>query len=141
MNRRPTAFYECNLRQRIVTIDPEDDKFKKIYFIYIDFRRAFDSVVHSKLIYKLHNIGIDGKLLCWIAEFLSERSLSVIIGESISNTVPVISGVPQGSVLAPLLFLVFINDLCDIFGPDIKIKLFADDAKIYMSIDKAALTF
>ena len=102
--------------------------------IYIDFRRAFDSVVHSKLLYKLHNIGIEGKLLCWIAEFLSGRSQSVIIGESVSNSVPVISGVPQGSVLGPLLFLVFINDLCDVFGPDIKIKLFADDAKIYMSI-------
>jgi len=103
--------------------------------IYIDFRRAFDSVVHSKLLYKLHNIGIEGKLLCWIAEFLSGRSQSVIIGESVSNSVPVISGVPQGSVLGPLLFLVFINDLCDVFGPDIKIKLFADDAKIYMSIN------
>jgi len=103
--------------------------------IYIDFRRAFDSVVHSKLLYKLQNIGICGKLLCWIAAFLSGRSQSVIIGDSVSNSVPVISGVPQGSVLGPLLFLVFINDLCDIFGPGIKIKLFADDAKIYMSIN------
>jgi len=103
--------------------------------IYIDFRRAFDSVVHSKLLYKLQNIGICGKLLCWIAAFLSGRSQSVVVGDSVSNSVPVISGVPQGSVLGPLLFLVFINDLCDIFGPDIKIKLFADDAKIYMSIN------
>jgi hypothetical protein len=103
--------------------------------IYVDFRRAFDSVVHAKLLCKLQNNGICGKLLCWIAAFLSGRSQSVLVGDSVSNRVSVISGVPQGSVLGPLLFLVFINDLCDIFGPDIKIKLFADDAKIYMAIN------
>lgn len=103
--------------------------------VYIDFKKAFDSVVHSKLLYKLSCVGICGRLLLWIADFLSQRSQAVIIGDSLSSNIGVKSGVPQGSVLGPLLFIIYINDLSNCFGDNVSMKLFADDAKIYMVVD------
>jgi len=102
--------------------------------IYIDFQKAFDSVVHSKLIHKLSAYGIADNLLIWISSFLSNRSQSVRVGNSYSDFVPVTSGVPQGSVLGPLLFLIYINDIADLFGTDLTVKLFADDVKMYVNI-------
>ena len=102
---------------------------------YIDFSRAFDSVVHSKLIYKLRSYGIAGNLLSWIEDFLTNRHQAVRVGNNISDFADVGSGVPQGSVLGPLLFLFFINDISDLFGTDLVIKLYADDVKIYVAID------
>jgi len=106
--------------------------------IYIDFAKAFDSVVHSKLCAKLAAIGIKGKLLNWIVSFLSCRTQQVKVGGQLSSTVNVISGVPQGSVLGPLLFLVYINDLVDVFDSKLEVKLFADDVKIYIVLDNIA---
>ena len=97
---------------------------------YIDFARAFDSVSHPKLIHKLLSYGIKGNLLLFIQDFLSSRFQSVKIGSSISSAVPVISGVPQGSILGPLLFNIYINDITDLFS-NVTIKLYADDIKLY----------
>ena len=104
--------------------------------IYIDFRRAFDSIVHSKLLYKLQCYGICGKLLTWISAFLFGRTQSVVVDNTNSTYINVVSGVPQGSVLGPLLFILFINDIDQVCHFNTKLKLFADDVKMYSVIEK-----
>ena len=90
--------------------------------------------MHSKLLHKLSAYGICGNLLTWISSFLNNRSQSVRVGNCYSDFIPVVSGVPQGSVLGPLLFLLYINDIVDLFGNDLTVKLFADDVKMYVNI-------
>jgi len=101
---------------------------------YIDFAKAFDTVCYAKLIYKLRMVGIEGSLLATIESFLSNRSQRVMINRVVSDSVTMTSGVPQGSVLGPLLFLVYINDLAKIFPENVTSKFFADDAKIYTEV-------
>ena len=103
--------------------------------IYIDFSKAFDSVVHSKLLLKLESYGISGNLCAWIKSFLTDRTQSVKVGDHLSEPSDVVSGVPQGSVLGPLVFINFINDIVDIFGSGLSVKLYADDVKLYLVID------
>jgi hypothetical protein len=103
--------------------------------IYIDFAKAFDSVVHNKLIGKLTSYGIRGNLLAWISDFLADRYQFVTVLGFRSSTVPVISGVPQGSVLGPVLFIMYINDVCDIITGSTHCKLYADDIKLYSTVD------
>jgi hypothetical protein len=88
---------------------------------------------HSKLLTKLESIGIKSNLLNWINSFLSCRTQRVYISGCFSNVVNVISGVPQGSVLGPLLFLIFINDIVDVIDPMCSVKIYANDLKIYCS--------
>lgn len=105
---------------------------------YVDFQRAFDSVSHSKLAHKLKAYGIDGALLKWITEFLSDRKHCTRVGLSYSEFASIRSGVVQGSCLGPLLFLLFINDILDVFTIPVQCKLYADDAKLYTSIKSDA---
>ena len=101
---------------------------------FIDFSRAFDAVCHSKLLLKLKSYGFSGGVIKIIESFLSDRTQCVVIEGALSNHNNVVSGVPQGSVLGPLLFLIFINDLAEIFPNKVISKYFADDAKLYTDI-------
>ena len=96
--------------------------------LYMDFCKAFDSVPHVRLLTKLENMGINGKTLEVVRDFLSGRTLRVCVGGETSSIRLVLSGVPQGSVLGPLLFVIFINDLPDCLNSFS--KLFADDLKL-----------
>jgi ribonuclease P/MRP protein subunit RPP40 len=107
---------------------------KSVDIIYVDFAKAFDSVCHSKLLLKLAGYGITGSALNWISSFLSNRFQCVKVNGTLSDTCNVISGVPQGSILGPSIFLLYINDVADIFSPNVKIKLYTDDLKIYTEI-------
>jgi len=102
--------------------------------VYFDFEKAFQSVSHQKLIFKLASYGISGNLLLTLKDFLYNRFQRVVLPNGMSSFKPVGSGVPEGSVLGPLLFLIFINDITDLFTGTVGIKLFADDIKIYLEI-------
>jgi hypothetical protein len=104
-----------------------------IDIIYLDFKKAFDTVPHKRLLVKLKAYGIQGKVLSWIQGFLSDRKQRVKVGESISPETQVLSGIPQGSILGPVLFTVFINDLPEVIKSTCKI--FADDTKVYNKAD------
>ena len=109
------------------------DNGKDVDIVYLYFSKAFDKVAHRRLIKKLENYGITGTLLNWIQDFLSNRKQRVgITGES-SDWTDVTSGIPQGSVLGPILFLVYINDLPGAIRG--LMKIFADDAKVYCEIE------
>ena len=94
--------------------------------IYLDLKKAFDTVPHRRLIAKLKAYGIRGEVIKWVECFLKNRKQRVKLNGASSDEADVLSGVPQGSVLGPILFLVYINDLPDNIRS--KIKLFADDA-------------
>ena len=98
----------------------------------IYFAKAFDSVPHKRLLGKLHAYGIRGRLLDWIATFLLARRQRVVIQGSKSEWAPVTSGIPQGSVLGPTLFTLFVNDMPQQVSSCV--KLFADDTKLYRPV-------
>jgi len=101
--------------------------------IFFDISKAFDKVWHKGLIHKIKGIGIRNHLLSWLYNYLSNRTQAVVIKGSCSSYLTVHAGVPQGSVLGPLLFLIYINDIVnDITSTT---KLFADDTSIYLSLD------
>ena len=100
---------------------------------FLDLRNAFDKVPHKKLIGKLETIGgIQGRLLDWMEDFLHERKMRVTIRDKSSTWKEVISGVPQGSVLAPIMFAIYVNDMDK--GVDSYMSFFADDAKLLRKV-------
>ena len=104
--------------------------------MFLDISKAFDKVWHSGLLFKLKKNGICGNLLNWFTDYLKDRQQRVVVQGQSSNWGTVQAGVPQGSVLGPLLFLIFINDMVDLVNSNI--KLFADDTSLYLTVDNPA---
>ena len=99
-------------------------------------RKAFDTVAHKRLLCKLQHLGIRGHILSWIQAFLGGRRQRVVLRNGTSKWRDITSGVPQGSILGPLLFLLFVNDLPDVVSTTA--KMFADDTKVYNEINNKA---
>ena len=104
--------------------------------VYFDFAKAFDSVNHDIILHKLkYRFNVDGAMLKFIREYLKGRKQRVVIDQAMSTEASVLSGVPQGSILGPLLFVIFINDMHSVVSPGTNIALYADDTKIWRNIN------
>ena len=110
------------------------DEKGQIDVVYTDFEKAFDKVPHRRLIRKLHLYGINTAVINWIESFLCYRRHCVRVNGKLSHWKDVCSGIPQGSVIGPLLFIIFINDLPQDCGDGSDIYMFADDAKLFQFI-------
>ena len=119
-----------NLLETLNDITNLVNDFNSVDIVYLDVRKAFDSVSHQKIIYKLRKYGIGGSLLAWIQNFLSNRVQRVKVGNAYSSPCTPSSGLAQGSILGPWLFLVILEGLPSVLQSS-KIKMYADDAKIY----------
>ena len=109
------------------------DKKKDVHIVFCDISKAFDRVWHDGLIYKLKKFGIHGDLLNWFKDYLTDRQQKVIIRGQHSELGHIKAGVPQGSIVGPMLFLVYINDLINVVGSNA--RLFADDTSLYIDFD------
>ena len=107
---------------------------KDVRIVFCDQSKAFDRVWHEGILFKLKSLGIEGQLLKWFSDYLKGRKQRVIINGICSELLSILAGVPQGSVLGPLLFLIYINDLTE--NVQCGIKLFADDTSLYIIFDK-----
>jgi hypothetical protein len=107
---------------------------KDIRVVFLDISKAFDRVWHAGLLFKLKKCGIKGRMLAWLMDYLKNRQQRVIINGVSSQWGNIEAGVPQGSVLGPLLFLIFINDITDVVK-NCKICLFADDTCLFVEVD------
>ena len=112
------------------------EKGKQVDMLIMDFAKAFDKVSHSLLTHKLQHYGITGHINSWIQNFLSDRKQAVVVDGATSSFVPMESGVPQGSVLGPCLFLLYINDLPK--GLNSTARLFANDTACQKNINVVA---
>ena len=100
--------------------------------VYLDYRKAFDTVPHKRLLLKLRNYGFTEKYIKWIENFLTGRKMRVGINNSYSRWTDILSGVPQGSVLGPLLFILYVNDLPSWITNSM--RMFADDTKVWSRV-------
>ena len=132
---RPGHSCQTQLLSTIHSWAKSMDNRNSVHAIFLDFSKAFDSVPHQRLLLKVSCIGIRGKLLEWIKNFLVNRKQRVIFNGSQSGWKPVLSGVPQGSILGPLLFLVYINDIHQNLSSPV--SLFSDDCTLYHEISSS----
>ncbi|MEW8186271.1 MAG: reverse transcriptase family protein, partial [Candidatus Thiodiazotropha endolucinida] len=109
------------------------DSGKEVRTVFCDISKAFDRVWHKGLLHKLSGIGCSDMVVQWFASYLSGRQQRVVINGQSSDWAPINAGVPQGSILGPLLFLIYINDIVKDIGSSI--RLFADDTSLYIVVD------
>ncbi len=109
------------------------DDGKEVRAVFCDISKAFDRVWHKGLLFKLSSVGISGDLLQWLSSYLSMRKQRVVYANESSQWSDISAGVPQGSILGPLLFLIYINDIVKDINS--KIRLFADDTSLYIIVD------
>ena len=107
---------------------------KEIRVVFLDISRAFDRVWHAGLLHKLRVAGVSGNLLYWLGDYLRDRQQRVCIDGQFSEWARLLAGVPQGSVLGPLLFLIFINDVTHVIQHT-QLRLFADDTCVFITVD------
>ena len=112
------------------------DNSGQVDMVYLDFSKAFDSVSHDLLIHKLSSFGFHSDLTNWFRGYLTGRRQRVVVDGAYSDWLPVVSGVPQGSILGLLLFVLYINDLPSVVK-NAKVALFADDAKCFMKVNSS----
>ena len=126
----------CDTQLLLTTNDLANsfDKNKQVDAVLLDFSKAFDRVPHRRLLKKFHHYGITGKIHRWIETFLTKRQQCVVLDGVQSSPVDVDSSIPQGTVIGPLSFLVFINDLPNYISEGTKTRHFADDAFVYREI-------
>ena len=112
------------------------EKHHQVATVFFDVKKAFDSVPHSQILSSLQTLGIHGPLLHWIKDYLSNRQQRVVLDGAMLDPVTVTSGVPQGSILGPLLFNIFMNSIANIhLSTNAKLILYADDILLYKPID------
>lgn len=126
---RSTASATMNIVEDIV--NATDNK-KHTIGVFIDLKKAFDTVDHSILLSKLKLYGVRGIVLDWLSSYLNKRQQYVQYNNNKSNNMQIKCGIPQGSVLGPKLFILYINDICDV-SKLLNFVLFADDTNIYLS--------
>ena len=112
------------------------DEGKGLDIIYLDYKKAFDTVPHRRLFHKLSAYGLKGNILRWLEDFLRARQQQVRVGNGHSSWASVTSGVPQGSVLGPVLFLIYVNEIPGLVHS--RVKMFADDMKMYRVISSSS---
>lgn len=108
------------------------DNNETVVGIYVDLQKAFDTVDHNILLYKLYNCGVRGIAHKWFVNYLYNRKQFTSVNNAVSMLKNVTCGVPQGSVLGPLLFLIYVNDIAQA-APGVQVKLFADDTNLFLS--------
>ena len=102
--------------------------------LYLDFAKAFDSVDHAIILDNLSGFGVTEPVFCWFADYLKGRTQRVVVDGVASTWSPVTSGVPGGSILGPLLFIIFINDLPNFIENGTKTALYASDTKLHVNV-------
>ena len=130
----PKRSVETNLVEFVNFIQNAMDLQVQVDTVYTDFSKAFDKINHNILIFKLAKIGVHGDLLRWLTSYVFNRSLLVVVNGHRSTPFPATSGVPQGSLLGPLLFLIYLNDIGQCFK-HCNFSLYADDLKVYLSVN------
>ena len=109
------------------------DKGKEVRFIFLDISKAFDRVRHKGVLYKLEKAGVGGNLLKWLKNYLTDRRQRVVVEGEESDLKPITAGVPQGSILGPVLFILYVNDLIENLGPNI--RMYAYDVTLFVEYD------